>query len=49
VSCDGIYYGDCIDVADRIAQLMGRKGWNVDVWFDVKENELKISQKEKEN
>jgi hypothetical protein len=49
VNCEGIHPGDCIDVADRIAQSMGRKGWNVDVWFDEKENELKVAQKKKED
>ena len=38
-----------LTAADRIAQAMGRKGWDVDVWFDEIENELKVSQKEKED
>lgn len=46
VNCEGIHPGDVVTVADRIAQAMGRKGWNVDVWFDEKENELKVAQKE---
>lgn len=49
VNCEGIHPGDVVTVADRIAQAMGRKGWDVDVWFDEMENELKVSQKEKED
>jgi len=48
VNCEGIHPGDVLTSADRIAQTMGRKGWNVDVWFDEEANELKISYKEKE-
>ena len=47
VNCEGIHPGDVLTSADRIAQAMGRKGWNVDVWFDEEANELKISYKEK--
>lgn len=49
VNCHGIHPMDSLTAADRIAQAMGRKGWDVDVWFDEIENELKISQKEKED
>lgn len=49
VNCCGIHPGDVVTVADRIAQAMGRKGWNVDVWFDEKENELKVDQKESDD
>lgn len=48
VNCHGIHPGDVVTVADRVAQSMGRKGWNVDVWFDEESNELKISHKEEE-
>lgn len=49
VNCHGIHPLDGLTAADRIAQEMGRKGWDVDVWFDEMENELKVSQKEKED
>lgn len=42
VNCQGIHPGDVVTVADRVAQSMGRKGWDVDVWFDEEANELKI-------
>lgn len=48
VNCQGIHPGDVVTVADRVAQSMGRKGWNVDVWFDEEANELKISHTEEE-
>ena len=40
---------DSLTAADRIAQAMGRKGLDVNVWFDEMDNELKVSQKEKED
>ena len=40
---------DSLTAADRIAQAMGRNGWDVDVWFDEIENELKVSQKESDD
>ena len=49
VNCHGIHPMYSLTAADRIAQAMGRKGWDVDVWFDEIENELKVSQKEKED
>ena len=49
LNCHGIHPMDSLTAADRIAQAMGRKGWDIDVWFDEMENELKISQKEKED
>ena len=48
VNCQGIHPGDVVTVADRVAQSMGRKGWNVDVWFDEEANKLKISYKDEE-
>lgn len=45
VNCHGIHPMDSLTAADRIAQAMGRKGWDIDVWFDEMENELKVSQK----
>ena len=48
VNCHGIHPIDSLTAADRIAQEMGRKGWNVDVWFDEMENVLRVAQKEKE-
>lgn len=49
VYCYGIHPMDILKASDRIAQAMGSKGWSVDVWFDEWDNELKVSQKEKEN
>lgn len=49
VNCHGIHPMDSLTAADRIAQAMGRKGWDVDVWFDEMENELKVSQKESDD
>lgn len=46
--CEGIYSGDSEIVADRVAQAMGRKGWDVDVWYDKDINSIRIKEKEKE-
>lgn len=49
VNCYGVHPIDALTAADRIAQEMGRKGWNVDVWFDEIENVLRVAQKESED
>ena len=48
VNCYGIDPGDVDVAADRIAQAMGRKGWDVDVWVDEWTGNLKIDDKEHE-
>ena len=48
VDCDGVHPGDVEIVADRIAQAMGRRGWDVDVWHDAASKSLKIDYREHE-
>ena len=49
VECGGICQGDSLVAADRIAQSMGWRGREVDVWYNAESNMILINDKEKEN